>query len=115
MLTGKWTLINRKDERFNSLVNETRVMSEENDDDWMTMVEILYKRVAGFDNKHKSAWLFLKDKHKWKNLDSTNASRNQGRVTDEELELFGDDKFPRPLGKQIIAKSQQSSNSTASF
>ncbi|GJX03104.1 zf-BED domain-containing protein [Tanacetum coccineum] len=47
MLTGKWTPINREIGRFNSLVNETRVMSGENDDDWMTRIEILYKTVAG--------------------------------------------------------------------
>ncbi|GJY19900.1 hypothetical protein Tco_0392466 [Tanacetum coccineum] len=33
--------------RFNSLVNEKKVMSGENDDDWMKRVEILYKSVAG--------------------------------------------------------------------
>ncbi|GJV19799.1 ribonuclease H-like domain-containing protein [Tanacetum coccineum] len=36
MLTGKWTPMNREVGRFNLLVNETRVMSRENNDDWMT-------------------------------------------------------------------------------
>ncbi|GKB35941.1 hypothetical protein Tco_0880883 [Tanacetum coccineum] len=33
MLTGKWTPMNREVGRFNSLVNETKVLSGENDDD----------------------------------------------------------------------------------
>ncbi|GKE29122.1 hypothetical protein Tco_1444506 [Tanacetum coccineum] len=89
-------------------------MSGENDDDWMTRVEILYKSVTCTEFKHKSAWLFLKDKHKWKNPDSINTRRNRGRVTDEEPELFGDDELLRSPDKQRIAKSQRSSNSTAS-
>nr|GEZ04948.1 hypothetical protein [Tanacetum cinerariifolium] len=60
MLTGKWIPMNRDVNKFNSLVLETNVMSEENDDDWMTRVEILYKTHAGSDFEHKSAWLFLK-------------------------------------------------------
>ncbi|GJT74220.1 hypothetical protein Tco_1040945 [Tanacetum coccineum] len=115
MLTGKWTSMNRMVGRFNLLVLETRVMSEENDDDWMKMVEIMYKSVTFTKFKHKSAWLFLKDKHKWKNPDSINARQNQERVTDEEPELFGDDEFPRPPDKQKLAKSQRSTNSSASF
>ncbi|GJU17493.1 hypothetical protein Tco_1145459 [Tanacetum coccineum] len=114
MLMGKWTSMNREVGRFNSLVNETNVLRGDNDDDWKTRVEMLYRSVAGLDFKQKSAWLFMKDKHKWKNPDSTNARRNQGLVTEEEPELFGDDELPRPPDKQRIAKSQQSSNSTAS-
>nr|GEY98130.1 hypothetical protein [Tanacetum cinerariifolium] len=49
-----------------------------------------------------------------KNPDSKNARRNRHRVTDEEPELFGDDALPRPPCQQRIAKSQRSSNSTAS-
>ncbi|GKB92029.1 hypothetical protein Tco_0964301 [Tanacetum coccineum] len=98
MLTGKWTQMNREVEMFNSLVYEMNVMSRDNDD-WMTRVEILYKTVAGTEFKYKSVWLFLKDKHKWKNLDSKNARRNRGRVTDEESELFGDDELSRPPDK----------------
>ncbi|GJW31134.1 hypothetical protein Tco_0051166 [Tanacetum coccineum] len=106
--------MNREVARFNLLVLETRVMSRENDDDWMTRVEILYKSVTGTEFKHKNAWSFLKDKHKWKNLDSTNARRNRGHITDDEPELFGDDELPRPPGKQRIAKSQRCSNLAAS-
>ncbi|GJY23138.1 hypothetical protein Tco_0396796 [Tanacetum coccineum] len=100
--------------RFNSLVNETKALSGENDEDWLSRVEILYKSVAGTKFKHKSAWLFFKDKHKWRNPDSTNARRNRIQVTDEEPELFGDDEFPRPPDKQIIVKSQRSTNLSAS-
>nr|GEU96758.1 hypothetical protein [Tanacetum cinerariifolium] len=89
--------------------------SGENDEDWMTRVEVLYKTHVGGDFKHKSAWLFLKGKHKWTNPESTNARRSRFRVTDEEPEHFGDDALPRPPGLQQIAKSQRSgSNSTAS-
>ncbi|GJT89327.1 hypothetical protein Tco_1071044 [Tanacetum coccineum] len=114
MLTGKWTLMNRYVQKFNSLVQETLVMSGENDEDWMTMVEILFKTHTGSEFKHKSAWLFLKDKHKWKNLESTLARRNRLRVTNKEPEHFGEDVLPWPPGAHRIAKSQRSSNSTAS-
>ncbi|GJS08478.1 hypothetical protein Tco_0365274 [Tanacetum coccineum] len=36
MLTGKWTPMNENVQKFNQLVGETLVHSEENDDDWMT-------------------------------------------------------------------------------
>ncbi|GKA44108.1 hypothetical protein Tco_0736832, partial [Tanacetum coccineum] len=113
-LTGKWTPMNRYVQKFNSLVLETSVMGGENDEDWMTRVEILYKTHMGSDFKHKSAWLFLEDKHKWKNPESTLARRNRLRVTDEEPEHFEEDVLPRPPWAQRIAKSQRSSNSTAS-
>nr|GEZ65509.1 hypothetical protein [Tanacetum cinerariifolium] len=38
-----------------------------------------------------------------------------GRVTDEKLEFFGDDQLLPPPDKQRIAKSQRSTNSSASF
>ncbi|GKC52323.1 hypothetical protein Tco_1075068, partial [Tanacetum coccineum] len=66
-------------------------MSGENDQNWMARVEILYRAHMRSDFKHKSAWAFLKDKHKRKNPDSTNARRNRHRVTDKEPELFGDE------------------------
>ncbi|GKE59045.1 hypothetical protein Tco_1498230 [Tanacetum coccineum] len=66
--------------------------------------------------RSRSAWLFLKDKHKWKNPDSTLQRRSRLMGTDEEPEYFGDDELPRPPGLQRLAKSQRSgSNSTASF
>ncbi|GJY98836.1 hypothetical protein Tco_0516266 [Tanacetum coccineum] len=114
MLTGKWTPINRDITKFNSVVLETRVMSGEINDDWMTRIEILYKTRTGSDFKHKNAWSFWKDKHKWKNPDLTNARRNHHRETDEEPELFGADELPRPSDKERIAKSQRATNSTTS-
>ncbi|GJW96972.1 hypothetical protein Tco_0178780 [Tanacetum coccineum] len=92
LLTGKWTPMNRDVGKFNSLYNETKAMSGENDENLMTR------------------------KHKWNNPESTNARRNRNRVTNtnEEPELFGDDALPRPPGMHRIAKSQCSSNSTAS-
>ncbi|GJW70118.1 hypothetical protein Tco_0127035 [Tanacetum coccineum] len=115
MLTGKWTPMNASVQKFNQLVSETLAHSGENDHDWITRVEILYKTHTGCDFKHKSAWLFLKGKHKWTNPESTNARRNRFRVTDEEPEHFRDDVLPRPPRLQRLAKSQRSdSNSTAS-
>ncbi|GJS59571.1 hypothetical protein Tco_0654355 [Tanacetum coccineum] len=115
ILMGKWTPMNASVQKFNQLVSETFAHSGENDEDWMTRVEILYKTHTNGEFKHKSAWKFLKDKHKWKNPESTLARRNRLRLTDEELEHFGDDALPRPPGLQRIAKSQRSdSNSTAS-
>ncbi|GJW10934.1 hypothetical protein Tco_1576761 [Tanacetum coccineum] len=69
----------------------------------------------GTEFKHKSAWVFMKGKHKWTNPESPNTRRNHFRVTDDEPEHFGDDALPRPPGLQRIAKSQLSgSNSIAS-
>ncbi|GKD58338.1 hypothetical protein Tco_1295847, partial [Tanacetum coccineum] len=115
MLTEKWTSMNRDVQKFNQLVSETLSLSGENNEDWMTRVEILYNTHTGGDFKHKSAWLFLKDKHKRKNPESTLARRNRLRVTDSEPEHLGEDVLPRPPGAQRIAKSQCSSNSTASY
>ncbi|GJS41183.1 hypothetical protein Tco_0566226 [Tanacetum coccineum] len=65
MLTGKWTPMNASVQKFNQLVSETLAHSGENDEDWITRVEVLYKTHVGTEFKHKSAWLFLKGKHKW--------------------------------------------------
>nr|GEU70918.1 hypothetical protein [Tanacetum cinerariifolium] len=114
MLTGKWTPMNASIQK-NQLVAETLALSGEIDEDWITRVEILYKTHVGTEFKHKSAWIFLKGKHKWTNPESTNARRYRFRVTDEEPGHFGDDTLPRPPGLQRISKSQRSgSNSTAS-
>nr|GFC93494.1 hypothetical protein [Tanacetum cinerariifolium] len=102
-------------QKFNQLVSETLAHSGENDEDWTTRVEVLYKTHVGGDFKHKSVWLFSKSKHKWTNPESTNARRSRFCVTDEDPEHFGDDVLPLPPGLQRIAKSQSSgSNSTAS-
>ncbi|GJU03542.1 cysteine-rich receptor-like protein kinase [Tanacetum coccineum] len=92
MLTGKWTPMNASIQKFNQLVAEMLALSGENDEDWITMVEILYKPPGEL----KGIMFF--------------------RVTDEKHEHFGDDALPRPPGLQRIAKSQRSgSNSTAGF
>ena len=54
MFTGKWTPMNASVQKFNQLVSETLFHSGENDDDWMSMVEILFKTHTGVDIKHKS-------------------------------------------------------------
>nr|GEV64055.1 hypothetical protein [Tanacetum cinerariifolium] len=43
MLMGKWTPIYASIQKFNQLVVETLTLSGENDEDWITMMEILYK------------------------------------------------------------------------
>nr|GEV80378.1 hypothetical protein [Tanacetum cinerariifolium] len=98
MLTEKCTSMNASVQKFNPLVSETLAHSGENEHDWITRVESLYKTHTGCDFKHNSAWLFLKGKHKWTNPESTNVRRNRFRVTDEEPEHFGDDALPRPPG-----------------
>lgn len=67
MLTGKWTPLNRDVKKFNDLVDETQALSDENDEDLMSRVHVIFSRITGYTFKHKSAWFFLKDKHKWKN------------------------------------------------
>nr|GEX80253.1 kinetochore protein Nuf2-like isoform X1 [Tanacetum cinerariifolium] len=104
MLTGKWTPMNASIQKFNQLVAKMLALSGESDEDWITRVEILYKTHVGTEFKHKSAWLFLKGKHKWTNPESTNVRRYRFRVTDEEPEHFGDDALPRPPELQRIAK-----------
>ncbi|GKB06395.1 hypothetical protein Tco_0834628 [Tanacetum coccineum] len=101
--------------KFNQLVQETTVHNGENDDDWMSRVYMSYDTTVGGEFKHRSAWLFLKGKHKWTNPNSTLQRRSRLMGTDEEPEHFGDDELPRPPGLQRLAKSQcSSSNSTAS-
>ncbi|GJU88280.1 hypothetical protein Tco_1300703 [Tanacetum coccineum] len=95
MITGKWTPMNRDVEKFNTIVCETALMSGENDKDFMERCHMLFKRTWKNDFKHSAAWNFLKDKHKWKNPDSTNARRNRLRVTEEDPEHFGPP-LPRP-------------------
>ncbi|GJV24578.1 hypothetical protein Tco_1377273 [Tanacetum coccineum] len=55
MLTGKWTLINQEVDKFNLLVNETKDIYGENDENLMTRIEILCKAHTKSDFKHKSA------------------------------------------------------------
>ncbi|GKA60217.1 hypothetical protein Tco_0759624 [Tanacetum coccineum] len=115
MLTGKWTPMNREVSKFNALVNETKAMSRENDENLMTRIEILYRAHKNQILSTRVLGTFLKNKHKWNNPESTHARRNHNRVTNEEEPgLFGDDALPRPPDMHRIAKSQRSSNSTAS-
>ena len=72
------------------------------------------KTVTGIDFKHMTAQGFLKDKHKYKNLESTLARRNRLWVIEEEPDHFRPDALPRPDGIYRISKSQRSSNLTAS-
>ncbi|GKB35923.1 kinase-like domain, phloem protein 2-like protein, partial [Tanacetum coccineum] len=60
MLTEKWTPMNANVQKFNQIVEETLVHIGENDDDWMSRMEIFFKTHTGCDFKHKSAWIFLK-------------------------------------------------------
>ncbi|GJV14388.1 cellulose synthase A catalytic subunit 7 [Tanacetum coccineum] len=115
MLTGKWTPMNSAVMKFNQLYEKTLAHSGENDENHMVRVLQLYETIIGGEFKHRSAWNFLKDRHKWKNPESTLQRRSRLRGTDKEPDHFGDDELPRPPGLQRIAKSQRSgSNSTAS-
>ncbi|GKD51032.1 hypothetical protein Tco_1280008 [Tanacetum coccineum] len=67
------------------------------------MLTVSYNRRGEF--KHRSAWLFLKGKHKWTNPDSTLQRRSRLMGTDEGPKHFGDDELPRPPGLQRLAKS----------
>ncbi|GJT74271.1 hypothetical protein Tco_1040996 [Tanacetum coccineum] len=99
---------------FRGQVLEPSFMGRRDDEAIGYEVEIFVKTHMGSDFKHKSAWLFLEDMHKWKNPESTLARQNRLRVTDEEPEHFEEHVLPRPPWAQRIAKSQRSSNSTAS-
>ncbi|GKA01412.1 hypothetical protein Tco_0674077 [Tanacetum coccineum] len=59
MLTGKWTPMNASVQKFNQLVSETLAHNRENNEDWITRVEILYKTHMGTEFKQKSAWVFF--------------------------------------------------------
>ncbi|GJZ47071.1 hypothetical protein Tco_0600903 [Tanacetum coccineum] len=50
-----WALLSREVRKFNFVVNETKALSGKNDEDWLTMVEIVYKSVTGTEFEHKSA------------------------------------------------------------
>ncbi|GJX14051.1 methylesterase 10-like protein [Tanacetum coccineum] len=114
MLTGKWTPMNRDVQKFNSIYDQTKLLSGENEDDMFARVLIFFKDQTGREFTHRSAWLFLKNKFKWKNPESTQARRSRGRVTEEEEpEMFGADAIPRPPGAPRKAKVQRSSSSTS--
>ncbi|GJU45055.1 hypothetical protein Tco_1202321 [Tanacetum coccineum] len=53
MLTGKWTPMNASVQKFNQLVSKTLAHSRENDQDWMTRVEILRNRFHVTDEEPK--------------------------------------------------------------
>nr|GEV14458.1 hypothetical protein [Tanacetum cinerariifolium] len=114
MLTGKWTPMNRDVQKFNSIYDQTKLLSGKNEDDLFARVLIFFKDQTGKEFTHRSAWLFLKNKFKWKNPESTQARRSRGHVTEEEEpEMFGDDAIPRPPGAHRKTKVQRSSSSTS--
>nr|GEY41684.1 hypothetical protein [Tanacetum cinerariifolium] len=74
----------------------------------------LFRDQNNVEFRHREAWLFLKDKYKWTNPESTQARRTRGRVTGEDgPEMFGDDAIPRPSGALRKSKSQRSSASSS--
>nr|GEY16629.1 germin-like protein 9-3 [Tanacetum cinerariifolium] len=97
MLKGKWTPMNREETKFNSIYDQTKALSDENEENLLTQLHILYKEQTGKKIYRKSARLFLKDKYKWKNPESTQARRTSGRVTGEDPEFFGDDVIPASI------------------
>ncbi|GJR12568.1 methylesterase 10-like protein [Tanacetum coccineum] len=114
MLTGKWTPMNRDVTKFNSIYEQTKLLSGENEDDMFARVLTFFSDQEKREFTHRSAWLFLKNKHKWKTPDSTQARRSRGRVSEEdEPEMFGADAIPRPPGAPRKAKIQRSTSSTS--
>nr|GEV67055.1 hypothetical protein [Tanacetum cinerariifolium] len=81
---------------------------------WKTVEMIVFIKMFCVCHTHRSAWLFLKNKFKWKNPESMQARRSRGRVTEEEEpEMFGEDAIPRPPGAHRKSKVQRSSSSTS--
>ncbi|GJU92097.1 hypothetical protein Tco_1304520 [Tanacetum coccineum] len=78
--------MNRDVTRFNTIYNQTNLLSGENEENLYT---------------------------EWQNPESTQARRTRGRVTEEEPELFGDDAIPHLSGDPRKAKAQRSSSSSA--
>ncbi|GKA47111.1 hypothetical protein Tco_0739994 [Tanacetum coccineum] len=107
MLTGKWTPMNAAVMKFNQLYEKTLAHSGENDKNHMARVLQLYETIIGGEFKHRNAWNFLKDRHKWKNPESTLQRRSRLRGTDKEqdhLEMMCCLQAP---GFATIAKSQR--------
>nr|GEZ08732.1 hypothetical protein [Tanacetum cinerariifolium] len=76
----------------------------------------LFRDQNGVEFRHRDAWLFLKDKYKWTNPESTQAQRTKGWVTGEdELEMFREDAITRPSTAPRKSKSQRSSASSSAI
>ncbi|GKB07430.1 hypothetical protein Tco_0835714 [Tanacetum coccineum] len=102
-----WTSMNRDVQKFNAIYNQTELLSGENEDNLYTRVLTLFRDQNGAEFRHRDAWLFLKDKYKWKNLESTQARRTRGRVTgEEEPEMFGEDAIPQQIQLDREAKKE---------
>ncbi|GJR02858.1 hypothetical protein Tco_0525842 [Tanacetum coccineum] len=90
-------------ECFIQISEDPKIGSDQkNDTFWYKLLEV-YNDVAA-----KRGFPILE------NPDSTNARRYRQWVIEEKPEVFGDDALPRPPSVQKIAKSQRSSNLTAS-
>ncbi|GJY60077.1 hypothetical protein Tco_0459969 [Tanacetum coccineum] len=113
MMTGKWTPMNKDVGKFNAIYDQTTALSGENDENLYTRVFTLFRDQNNVEFRHRSAWLFLKDKYKWKNPESTQARRTRGQLIEDEPEMFGDDDVPRPSGAPRKTKSQRSSASSS--
>ncbi|GJT68088.1 hypothetical protein Tco_1019568 [Tanacetum coccineum] len=115
MLTGKWTPMNKDVCKFNAIYDQTTALSGENDEKLYTRVLTLFRDQNNVEFRHRSAWLFLKDKYKWQNPESTQARRTRGQLTEDEPEMFRDDVIPRPSGAPRKTKSQRSSASSSAI
>nr|GEV77176.1 hypothetical protein [Tanacetum cinerariifolium] len=105
MLTGKWTPMNHDVQKFNAIYNQTELLSGENEENLYTKVLSLFRDQNNVEFRHREAWLFLKDKYKWTNPESTQARRTRGRVTGEdEPKMFGDDVIPQQIQLDREAK-----------
>nr|GEX55856.1 hypothetical protein [Tanacetum cinerariifolium] len=109
--------MNRDVQKFNAIYNQTELLLGENEENFYTRVPSLFRDQNNVEFRHREAWIFLKDKYKWTNPESTKARRTRGRLTGEdEPKMFGDDAIPRPSGDPRKSKSQRSSaSSSATF
>ncbi|GJZ42692.1 hypothetical protein Tco_0589947 [Tanacetum coccineum] len=109
----KWTSMNRDVNKFNLIYDKTNLLSGENEDNLYTRVLTLFHDQTKSEFRHRSAWLFLKDKYKWQNPESTQARRTRGRVTEEDPDMFKADAIPRPSGAPRKSKAQRSLGSSS--
>ncbi|GKB63167.1 hypothetical protein Tco_0919353 [Tanacetum coccineum] len=109
MLTRKWTPMNRDVGKFNSLYNETKAMSRENDENLMTRIKILRNRNR-VTNTNEEPELFGDDAlprppgmHKIANSQrSSNSTTSSGsnlamfqEMTQQQLEIERNEKMER--------------------
>nr|GEW16489.1 hypothetical protein [Tanacetum cinerariifolium] len=105
--------MNRDVNKFNSIYDQTNLLNGKNEENLYTWVLTLFHDQQKSEFRHRSAWLFLKDKYKWQNPELTQARRTLGRVTEQDPEMFGNDAIPRSSEAPRKSKAQHSSGSSS--